>query len=62
MKLTIQDLQKYCNEEKHLYASDSKTGLRLYITFTGKYIITKDHKTVLETNHAVEAIDYYNQN
>ena len=58
--LDFDQFQEYIEKERHLYASDSKTGRKLFILMNGSFEVEKDGVVVKRTNQPYIALETYN--
>lgn len=58
--VTIEELFKYQQEEKVIFASSTKESKILYITLRGSYEIWHNKELVKETMQPFIAVEFYN--
>ena len=60
-KIELEELRKWQQEEKQLYASSSHDEKKLYLTFRGSFEIYHKGQKVFETMQPFTAVERYNE-
>lgn len=60
-QVELEELMKFANEEKVMFASSSKENKKLFITLRGSYEVWHNGKRVWETMQPFIAVEKYNE-